>query len=83
MESKRSINSKIKKRLSMLGSKFTAGHQLAELETLNQAVADAGTQLPDNAAFAFRLLRAAARRGYIVPPVTTYSVNGSSGFPSL
>lgn len=73
-DSKRTAASKIKKRISMLGTKFTTGHQLAELETLNQAAIDARMPLPDNAAFALRLLRAAARRGYIMPPVTVYSV---------
>lgn len=76
MDSKRTVSGKIKKRLSMLGTKFTAGYQLAELETLNQAMMDYGIQLPDNEAFALRLLRAAARRGYIMPPVTVYSVKG-------
>ena len=83
MDSKRTVASKIKKRLSMLGPKFTAGYHLAELETLNQAAVDCGIQLPDNAAFALRLLRAAARRGYIMPPVTIYSVATGDGINSI
>jgi len=68
----------------MMGSKFTTGHQLAELETLNRAALDHGVQLPDSAAFALRLLRVATRRGYMVPPVTVYSaVDGNNGSPSL
>lgn len=68
-DSKRRVRSVINKRLAMIDNKLTTGSHLAELEALKRAADDAGIELPEWALFYRRLLWAAVRRGWLMPPV--------------
>jgi hypothetical protein len=63
MDSKRSIRSKIKKRLDMIGPKTTTGYHLSELDKLSAVANEYEIEMPQWSVIYHKMLQAAVRNG--------------------